>query len=79
MEITIKDFKEKYLEELRDGYREVVQNNAMNNTRLVSQMKGLLKFLAAYQKKTGIKIGEIQISLLQTSVFLGEPQIAFTV
>lgn len=83
MEITVKEFREKYFSELQDNYHTVIENN-MNanrqsiNQKLVKQMEGYIHFVTELQKSYPVEIGEIQMSFLYTSVYMGIPQIALT-
>lgn len=84
MEITIKEFKEQYLPELQEQFHTKIQKNIENNgevilNRLYKELEGVIAFSSSFQNEIPIEIGEIQISLLQTSVVLGKPQIAFCV
>lgn len=84
MEITIKEFKEQYLPELQEQFHTKIQKNIEKNgeailNRLYKELEGVIAFSVSFQKEIPIEIGEIQIALLQTSVVLGKPQIAFCV
>lgn len=84
MEITIKEFKEQYLPMLQEQFHTKIQKNIESNgevilKKLYKELEGVISFSVSFQKEIPIEIGEIQISLLQTSVVLGKPQIAFCV
>lgn len=84
MEITIKEFKEQYFPELQDQFHAKIQKSIEDNgeeiiARLRSELEGVVAFSISFQKEIPIEIGEIQISLLRTSIALNRPQIAFCV
>lgn len=84
MEITIKEFKEQYFPELQEQFHAKVQKNIKDNgkeiiKRLYNELEGVITFSISFQKEIPIEIGEIQISLLRTSVVLNQPQIEFCV
>ncbi len=82
MEITIAEFKEQYFPLLQEQYHASLQRSITENrdqiiTKLYQQAEGFLLFTNRFQKQIPIEIGEVQIALLQTSVHLHKPQIAF--
>lgn len=84
MEITIDEFKEKYLVDLQNHYHERLTQNITSDiakTRDIfwKNMEGFLSVIEKFQEYYAIEIGEIQISLLNISVELGNPQFAFSV
>lgn len=83
MEITIDKFKELYLPELYDRFRAEMQNSLIENAqdidvRLRRQVETFVGFVGKYQRQVPIKVGEIQICLLYSSICLGEPQICIS-
>lgn len=83
MGITIKEFKENYLPELRQQFHSNVAENIINNReaingKIMKQIKAFIAFSGKFQKQVPLEFGEIQIALLHTSVYLGKPQICIS-
>lgn len=81
MEITVKEFREQYLPELEGEFQEKTQLHITEHRREIFQevqqkMEQFIMFLGQFQQRFPIEIGEIQVALLQTSVHMGNPQIA---
>lgn len=82
MEITLAEFKQQYFPELQEAYHAFLQKSMIENRddivkKLYKQAEGFIAFTNRFQKQVPIEIGEVQISLLQTSVHMGKPQLAF--
>lgn len=82
MEITLAEFKEQYFPALREQYHASLQSSITMNRdeivkKLYKQAEGFIAFTGRFQKQVPVEIGEVQISLLQSSVHLNKPQIAF--
>ena len=83
MKITIDEFKKEYLEALQNVYHDrIVQNITADRDRtrtlFDNYMDTFLQIIQKFQEYYAMEIGEIQISLLSTSMALGTPQFAFT-
>lgn len=83
MEITILEFKEQYLPELREQFHAAVGKSIIENRqsiieKLEKQIETFIHFVGTYQKSVPVKMGEMQIALLYTSVCMGEPQICIS-
>lgn len=83
MEITLEDFKEQYLPDLSGQFHTAVQRSIVENRKeitekLEKQLEAFVHFVGTFQKSVPIKLGEIQIALLYSSVCMGEPQICIS-
>lgn len=83
MEITIAEFKEVYLPELYERFQTELQKSLVGNVqdiavRLNRQAETFVNFVSKYQKSVPLKVGEVQISLLYSSISIGEPQICIS-
>ena len=83
MEITINEFREQYLPKLQEEFHQKTQDSIIANVEMIKkktheQMDTFIKLLTVFQKKLPLEIGMIQVSLLNTSLYLGKPQIAYT-
>lgn len=83
MEITIKEFKEAYLPKLQDEFHQKTQEFIIADMDQIrkktqNQMETFIKIVMILQKKLPLEIGEIQVALLNTSLYLGKPQLAYT-
>lgn len=83
MEITITEFKEQYLSELREQFQLAVQKSILENRltiaqKLEKQIETFLRFVGTFQKTVPIEVGEMQIALLYSSVCMGEPRICIS-
>ena len=80
MEISIAEFGQKYLPAIEEEFRQettdyITEKRECIGRQLWKQLSTVVHFTNEFQKRVPIPIGEIQIALLQTSVFLGRPQI----
>ena len=80
MEISIAEFGQKYLPAIEEEFRQettdyITEKREDIGKQLWKQLSTVVHFTNEFQKRVPIPIGEIQIALLQTSVFLGRPQI----
>ena len=83
MEITLAEFKEQYLPELREQFYSAVQKSIVENKqeiteKLEKQVKSFLHIMGTFQNAVSIELGEMQIALLYSSVCMGEPQICIS-
>lgn len=83
MEITLNEFKEQCLPKLQEEFHQKTQEAIISNIDVIKkktseQMETFVKLLNVFQKKLPLEIGMIQVSLLNTSLYLGKPQIAYT-
>ncbi len=83
MEITITEFKEQYLPKLKEEFHIAVQKSLTENRndiaqKLGSQLETFVHFVSTFQKSVPVKVGEIQIALLYSSIAMGEPQICIS-
>lgn len=80
MEITIEEFREQYLPALREKFEDDTSNAILKDGKQITeklqrQMETFLTVLLKFQQQFPMPVGEIQLSLLRTSVLLGKPQI----
>ncbi len=83
MEITITEFKEQYLPNLREQFQMAVQKSLIRNSTVIAeklekQIETFVYFVGNFQKEIPVALGEIQIALLYTSVCMQEPQICIS-
>ena len=83
MEITIDEFKEQYLPELQNEFHQKTQEAITKNIDRIKksayeQMETFIKLVAIFQETIPLETGMIQVALLNTSLYLGKPQIAYT-
>ncbi len=80
MEISIAEFEETYLPAMEEEFKQDTMDSIMEQhdsicKQLWKEMETTAKFAMKFQQQIPIPMGEIQISLLQTSLYLGKPQI----
>lgn len=83
MEISIDEFKEQYLPPLKAKFHQdttdsIMQNGERIKNSLREQMDMFVKLVVRLQQELPVEIGMIQVALLNTSLYLGKPQIAYT-
>ncbi len=80
MRISIAEFEETYLPAMKEEFKQNTMDSVMENhdaicEQLWKEMETTTEFAVKFQQQIPVPIGEIQISLLQTSLYLGKPQI----
>ena len=80
MRISIAEFEETYLPVMEEEFKQDTMDSVMEHhdsicKQLWKEMETTAKFAVKFQQQIPIPIGEIQISLLLTSLYLGKPQI----
>lgn len=81
MELTVMEFQEKYLPELEQQFQDRTQQYISNHRidifkKCQNQMEKFVLFMGQFQELLPVEVGEIQISLMHTSVHLKKPQFA---
>lgn len=84
MKISLDDFREKYFSPIAIDYMEklamhFIESQTVIFARLKEQMQLFMRFIATVQEKKIWGIGEIQISILYSSVLLGTPEMCVSV
>lgn len=83
MKISIDEFKEQYLPALQEEFHQktmeaIIREIEDVKKKMREQMNIFIKLAVAVQKQIPVEIGMIQVALLNTSLYLEKPQIAFT-
>jgi hypothetical protein len=83
MEISIDEFKEQYFPALQSKFHQdttdfIVKNMDQIKKSLRGQMDMFVNLVVRLQQELPVEIGMIQVALLNTSLYLGRPQIAYT-
>ncbi len=83
MEISIDEFKKEYFPPLKEEFHRktmesIIKNGDSIRKRMREQMDLFIGLAITVQKEIPIEIGLVQVALLNTSLHLGKPQIAFT-
>lgn len=82
-DITLKEFKKTYLPEIQKTFQRrtitSIQGQYVNIQRLLrEQMTQFIAFCKKFQDNIPIEIGEIQVTLLYTSVMAGIPKLCYS-
>lgn len=80
MRISIAEFEETYLPVMEEEFKQDTMDSVMEHhdsicKQLWKEMETTAKFAVKFQQQIPIPIGEMQISLLVTSLYLDKPQI----
>ena len=83
MVIKAAEFEKQFLAPLQEEFHTNTQNRILKDGKsicetLYKQLEGFVIFMGKFQKQIPIEIGEIQISLLHSSIYLHKPQIAIS-
>lgn len=83
MVIKAPEFEKQFLPKLQEEFHEQTQAQILKDGKLISetlykQLERFVIFMGKFQKQVPVEIGEIQIALLHSSVYMHKPQIAIS-